>query len=46
LFKKGCDGIEGRGLGELKKGFIAREGLVCRGGRGGGGGAKSKEFEV
>lgn len=42
LFEKGCDGIEGRGLGELKKGFIGRERVVCCGRRGG---AKSREFE-
>jgi len=39
LFEKGCDGIEGRGLG-----FIGREGVMCCGGRGGAT-AKSREFE-
>lgn len=43
LFEKSCDGIKGRGLGELrKKGFIGKEGVVCCGRRGG---AKSREFE-
>lgn len=43
LFEKSCDGIKGRGLGELKKkGFIGREGVVCCGRRGG---AKSREFK-
>jgi hypothetical protein len=43
LFDKGFDGIKGRGLSKLKKGFIVigRERRVCCGGRGG---AKSRKF--